>query len=120
MALRRHEIRFFEDGQVLGDRLPRHVESRTEIPERLPVFPAEPVEEQPPAGVGEGVKDGVVVHREKGNQLVTYLQYRQPNGCASSGPPEAINRPESEGEGKRNARWVAGREGRLVGAIGLE
>src|SRR5436190_18272193 len=53
------EIHGLEHGEMLGDRLTRHVEVLAELSERLPVVGAESVEKQPSAGVGERFEDFV-------------------------------------------------------------
>ena len=58
-ALRHHEARLFEHTEMLHDPEPRH---RRQIPaqlaERLAIALEEPVEQLPPAWVGERPKDG--------------------------------------------------------------
>ena len=57
-ALGRHETRLLEDPQVLHDPEPRH---RGQVPaqltERLAIALEEPVEQDPPTGVGERPED---------------------------------------------------------------
>ncbi len=53
MPQRDDEIGLLEQCEVLGDGLPRHVETGTQFPQRLAVLCIQPVQQLPPAGVGE-------------------------------------------------------------------
>src|SRR5277367_5488156 len=57
-----YETRLPENGEMLGDRLARHGEPRAQLAQRLAVLPVQPVKQLPPARVGQGVKQGVVIH----------------------------------------------------------
>ena len=56
---------------MLADRLPRHVEARAEFVQRLAVIRAQPVEQFPAAGIGQGFEHLIHSHN------------MQPFGCLS-------------------------------------
>src|SRR5262245_38935020 len=70
-----HEVRLLQHRQVLGDRLPGHVQVGAELPERLPVVGVQPVKQQAACGVGEGLENLVMV--------VGHEDIMQPHGCMS-------------------------------------
>ena len=61
-TLRGDEIRLLQDLQVLGHRLPRHVEPLAQIAERLPIARVQPIEQPAPACVGQCTKHQVIAH----------------------------------------------------------
>lgn len=60
--LPRHEIRVFQNGEMLGDSLPGHVQALTELAQRLSIPMMQPVQQLPAADVRQRAKNGVVVH----------------------------------------------------------
>lgn len=54
-----HEMCFFQDCQVLGYALARHVQVRAELGQGLAVVGVQDVQKQSPVGVGEGFEEGV-------------------------------------------------------------
>jgi len=65
------QIGLLQDPQVLTDRLPRHLEAHAEFIQRLAVLRAEPIEQFPAAGIGQGFED--FIHTDN----------MQPFGCLS-------------------------------------
>jgi hypothetical protein len=63
------EIRLFEQNEMLGDRLPRHAETLRKFAKGLSGTGVETVEQETPAGIGQGLEDGVFIHRENFMQL---------------------------------------------------
>lgn len=56
------KIGFFQDRQMLGDGLARHVEAVAQIAQRLAVPVVQPVQQLPAAGIGQGAKHSIVIH----------------------------------------------------------
>src|SRR5689334_2342441 len=67
------EIGRLEDREVLSHRLPRHREPTAELTQRLPVRRVKTVEQEPPAGIGQGAEDGIVVGHGENMQLIGCL-----------------------------------------------
>jgi len=72
-----HEVGRLQQAEVLGHRLPGHVEVRAEIAESQPVVLAKDIEQLTAAPVSEGFEN--CIHCE--NNM-------QPKGCMSSGESE--------------------------------
>src|SRR5262249_47363070 len=87
LALRRHEIGLLQDGEMLRHRLACHVQTPTQLSERLPILRVQPVQQPPAAGIRERAKNGVVRHAFN----------MQPFSCLSSGAfapgSETLRRP---------------------------
>jgi hypothetical protein len=82
LPLRRNQIRLLENGEMLGDSLPRHGETVAQFEERLPVPPVQTVEQLPSASIGQSTKHRIFIH---GSYATTRLPvYMQPTGCLSS------------------------------------
>src|SRR5438270_3699479 len=81
-ALPGDQVRFVQDRQVFRDRLPRHVQSPTELAQCLPVAGMQTVQQFAATGVGESAKHGIVIH-SRNTEPCGYLYYRQPNGSLS-------------------------------------
>ena len=62
-SLRDDEVRFFENSEMLHDRLARYVVPLAEVAERLPVPCVEPVEEAATNGIGKRSEDTVHTHQ---------------------------------------------------------
>jgi hypothetical protein len=69
------EIGRLEHREVLAHRLARHFEVLAQLPERLPVVLAQPVEQQPTAGVGQRLEHQVqrVIRHSTIMQVITCL-----------------------------------------------
>jgi len=61
-AFPRYEICLFENRQMLGNRLPRHVEPTAQIAQCLPIPFVQPVKELPAAGIRQGAEYGILAH----------------------------------------------------------
>src|SRR6478752_613020 len=66
----RHQVRLFENRQVLRDSLTSHVQSLAKISKRLSISLTKPVEELATTRVRQCSKNRVIVHLEIGNHLV--------------------------------------------------
>src|SRR5215216_4356927 len=83
---RGHERRRLQNREVLADRLARHVEPGAQLAQRLAVATVEAVEQPAAAGVSQGLEDRV--HVMVSRHAAKWLHdYRQPEGCMSSGTP---------------------------------
>ena len=54
-----HQVRCFQQPQVLGNRLPRHVQMLAQLRQRLTVAPVQPVEQLPTARAGQCFEHGI-------------------------------------------------------------
>jgi hypothetical protein len=62
LALRREEVRRSQNREMLRDGLARHGEAAAKLAEGLAVPRLQPIEQLPPAGIGQGAKKGIVIH----------------------------------------------------------
>jgi hypothetical protein len=56
-----HEVRGFQQGEVLRNALPRHVEVLAQLVERATVIRMQQIQELAPAGIGEGFEQHIGV-----------------------------------------------------------
>jgi len=76
--LRRHQMRGFEDAQMLGDGLTGHVEVFRQLAERLAVVVVEPIEQLPAARIRKRLEHRICVTHER------WRQNMQVSTCMSS------------------------------------
>src|SRR5581483_4291368 len=76
-----HQVRGFEDRQVLGDALAGDLEMPAQLAERLPVVGVQPVEQLAPSRVGEGLEQEIgVAHGRMYMQVLTCMSRRTSEG----------------------------------------
>src|SRR5262245_7416137 len=61
LALRRQQVCFLENGEMLRHRLAAHVEPAAQLTQRLAVLPPQAVQEPPAAWIRESAEDRVVI-----------------------------------------------------------
>jgi len=59
--LHRHEVRRFEQREVLRHSLPRHVQVLAELPQRLPVMSMQPIQQLSPTWIGQRLEQKIRV-----------------------------------------------------------
>ena len=83
------EVRRFEQGEVLGDRLARHVEALGELARGLSVQPMEAIQQQPPDRIRQRPKDRV--HAHGGNMQPFGCLFKRKFGGAGRLPGHAVS-----------------------------
>ena len=66
----RYEVRRFQQPEMFGHCLPRHVEVAAQFPQRLPVILAQRIEQLPAASIGQRLEYGIHLCRSIRNQMV--------------------------------------------------
>ena len=67
------EVGRLQQAQVLGRRLPRHVERLAQLPEGLPVAFAQPVQQRPPRRIGQRLEHRVILDHPDTMQVFTCI-----------------------------------------------
>jgi hypothetical protein len=84
-ADRGDEVGRLQQAQVLGRRLPRHVERLAQLPEGLPVAFAQPVQQRPPRRIGQRLEHRVIASGTAGTASSSTTRIMQVFTCISQG-----------------------------------
>jgi hypothetical protein len=74
-ALPRNEVCFLKDRQVLRDGLASHVQPLAQFAKRLSVLSVQPIQQLSAVWIGQGPKNGVIVHSTSCNCEVACLRH---------------------------------------------
>ena len=81
-----------ENGQMLRDRLPGHVQPPAQLVKRLTIPPVQPIEKLPPARIGQSAKHSIVIHADNTELFgcLTMETYRLPVNLKLEGRVSAM------------------------------
>ena len=74
---RHHQIGLFQERQVLGGTLPRHVDVLAQLAQGLAVVLAQPVEHPPAARIGKGLEHAVGIGVHAGQYATKWLHVKR-------------------------------------------